>query len=289
MASLGTAGRIAAAFIHSKLTPLVIVASTALGVMAVLGLAREEEPQIIVPMVDVFVDVPGATPAEVEQRVTRPVEKLLWEIPGVEYVYSTSSPGRSMVIVRFKVGEDQEHAIVRLNQKLHANADKIPPGAHGPLVKLRSIDDVPILAITLWSTRYDDHQLRLLAAQLHDSIKEVPDVSDVAIIGGRPRVASVEIDPARLEVYGLDPLMVRSAIQGERPHRRHGPAGRGAVGDTRGRRCASSRSSNCAMSWSRLARDARFVSPTWRRSAIGMPTPRPTCATTCAASGPRRR
>ncbi len=214
MASLGTAGRIAAAFIHSKLTPLVIVASTALGVMAVLGLAREEEPQIIVPMVDVFVDVPGATPAEVEQRVTRPVEKLLWEIPGVEYVYSTSSPGRSMVIVRFKVGEDQEHAMVRLNQKLHANADKIPPGAHGPLVKLRSIDDVPILGITLWSTRYDDHQLRLLAAQLHDSIKEVPDVSDVTIIGGRPRVASVEIDPARLEVYGLDPLMVRSAIQG---------------------------------------------------------------------------
>jgi multidrug efflux pump subunit AcrB len=214
MAGLGMAGRIAAAFIHSKLTPLVIVAATALGVMAVLGLPREEEPQIIVPMVDVFVDVPGASPAEVEQRVTRPVEKLLWEIPGVEYVYSTSSPGRAMVVVRFRVGENQEDALVRLNQKLASNTDRIPPGAHGPLVKLRSIDDVPILGITLWSTRYDDHQLRLLAAQLHDAVKEVPDVSEVALIGGRPRVASVEIDPARLEVYGVDPLMVRAAIQG---------------------------------------------------------------------------
>ena len=211
---IGTAGRIAAAFIHSKLTPLVIVASTVLGLMAVLGLPREEEPQIIVPMVDVFVDLPGATPAEVEQRVTRPLEKLLWEIPGVEYVYSTSSPGRAMVIVRFTVGEDQERALVRLNQKLASNSDRIPPGVQGPLVKLRSIDDVPVLAFTLWSARYDDHQLRLLAAQLHDAIKEVPDVSEVTILGGRPRIASVELDPARLEVYGVDPLLVRDAIVG---------------------------------------------------------------------------
>ena len=214
MGALGTAGRVAAAFIHSKLTPLVIVAATALGLMAVLALPREEEPQIIVPMVDVFVELPGAPPAEVEQRVTRPLEKLLWEIPGVEYVYSTSSPGRSMVIVRFEVGENQERALVRLNEKLHANEDRIPPGVRGPLVKLRSIDDVPILGITLWSTRYDDHQLRLLAAQLHDAVKEVPDVSEVALIGGRPRVASVEIDPSKLEVYGVDPLMIRGAIQG---------------------------------------------------------------------------
>src|SRR5512147_610932 len=107
----GMAGRMAAAFIDSKLTPLVIVASIALGVMAVAALPREEEPQIIVPMIDVFVGVPGATPAEVEQRVTRPMEKLLWEIPGVEYLYSTSSPGMSMVIVRFKVGESEDRAL----------------------------------------------------------------------------------------------------------------------------------------------------------------------------------
>ncbi len=120
----------------------------ALGALAVVALPREEEPQIIVPMVDVFVEMPGATPADVEQRVTRPMEQLLWEVPGVEYVYSTSSAGQSMVVVRFKVGEAEEAALVRLNQKLAANADRIPPGVIGPIVKPRSIDDVPILAVT---------------------------------------------------------------------------------------------------------------------------------------------
>ena len=143
----GIAGRLAAAFIHSKLTPLVIVASLLLGVFAVIVLPREEEPQIIVPMADVFVEMPGATPAEVEQRVTRPIEKLLWEVPGVEYLYSTSSEGRSMIVVRFLVGQNEEAAIVRLNQKLAANADERPPGASPPLVKLRSIDDVPMIDV----------------------------------------------------------------------------------------------------------------------------------------------
>ena len=164
---LGVAGRLAASFIPSKLTPLLIVGSIALGAFAVAALPREEEPQIIVPMVDVFVELAGANPAEVEQRITRPLEKLLWEVPGVEYIYSTSSPGQSMVIVRFLVGEDEERALVRLNQKLASNADRMPPGASAPLVKPRSIDDVPILAVTLWSEEYDDHQLRILAALIH--------------------------------------------------------------------------------------------------------------------------
>jgi multidrug efflux pump subunit AcrB len=124
----GLAGRMAAAFIESKLTPLFLIASLALGLLSVIALPREEEPQIIVPMIDVMVQMPGASPAEVEQRVTRPMEKLLWEIPGVEYVYSTSSPGMSMVIVRFFVGQNEEQAIVRLNQKLFANMDIVPPG-----------------------------------------------------------------------------------------------------------------------------------------------------------------
>ena len=128
----GVAGRMAAAFIHSKLTSLFILASMALGALAVVALPREEEPQIIVPMVDVFVEMPGATPADVEQRVTRPMEQLLWEVPGVEYVYSTSSPGQSMVVVRFKVDEPQEAALVRLNQKLAANADRIHQASSGP-------------------------------------------------------------------------------------------------------------------------------------------------------------
>src|SRR5678815_292286 len=208
----GAAGRMAAVFIHSKLTPLFILASMALGALAVLALPREEEPQIIVPMVDVFVEMPGATPADVEQRVTRPLEQLLWEVPGVEYVYSTSSPGQAMVVVRFTVNEPLEAALVRLNQKLAANADRIPPGVIGPLVKPRSIDDVPILAVTLWSARYADDQLRSLAVQLRDAIAEVDDVSEVTIIGGRPRQVRVNIDPARLSAYELDPLSVQQAI-----------------------------------------------------------------------------
>jgi multidrug efflux pump subunit AcrB len=208
----GAAGRMAAAFIHSKLTPLFILASIALGAVAVVALPREEEPQIIVPMVDVFVEMPGATPADVEQRVTRPMEQLLWEVPGVEYVYSTSSPGQSMVVVRFKVDEPQEAALVRLNQKLAANADRIPPGIIGPFVKPRSIDDVPILAITMWSPRYADDQLRSLAVQLREAIAEVNDVSEVTIIGGRARQVRVDIDPARLSAHDLDPLSVQQAI-----------------------------------------------------------------------------
>jgi len=212
-ATYGAAGRLAAAFIHSKLTPLFIVASMALGALAVVALPREEEPQIVVPMVDVFVEMPGATPADVEQRVTRPLEQLLWEVPGVEYVYSTSSPGQSMVVVRFKVGEAEEAALSRLNQKLAANADRVPPGVVGPIVKPRSIDDVPILAVTVWSERYGDDQLRALAAQLRDAIAEVTNVSEVTLIGGRPRQLRVEIDPARLAAYGLDPLAVQRAIR----------------------------------------------------------------------------
>jgi multidrug efflux pump subunit AcrB len=208
----GAPGRIAAAFIHSKLTPLLILASMALGVLAVLALPREEEPQIVVPMVDVFAEMPGATPADVEQRVTRPLEQLLWEVPGVEYVYSTSSPGQSMVVVRFTVDEPQEAALVRLNQKLAAHADRIPPGVIGPIVKPRSIDDVPILTVAVWSARYADDQLRSLAVQLREAIAEVNDVSEVTIIGGRPRQVRVEIDPARLSAYDLDPLSVQQAI-----------------------------------------------------------------------------
>jgi multidrug efflux pump subunit AcrB len=158
--------------------------------------------------------MPGASPAEVEQRVTRPLEQLLWEIPGVEYLYSTSSPGQSMVIVRFRVGEPEEAALVRLNQKLAANADRIPPGVVGPLVKPRSIDNVPILALTLASSRDGDDQLRRLAAQLREAVAEVPDVSEVTIIGGQPGQVHVTLDPARLEARGVAASAVAGAIGG---------------------------------------------------------------------------
>ncbi|HSE97882.1 MAG TPA: efflux RND transporter permease subunit, partial [Blastocatellia bacterium] len=193
-AEIGIAGRMARAFIASKLTPLIIVASVLLGVGAVLLLPREEEPQIIVPMIDVFVEMPGASAKEVEERVTRPMEKLLWEVPGVEYIYSTSAPGQAMAVVRFYVGQNEEESIVRLNQKMFANFDLIPPGASPPLVKPRSIDDVPILALTFSSDRYDHFTLRRIASQVHDSIKEINDVSEAKIIGGQRRQLRVTLD-----------------------------------------------------------------------------------------------
>src|SRR6476659_7315787 len=129
MNNLGFAGKIAKIFIKSKLTPLIIAGSILLGIGAVYMLPREEEPQIIVPMIDVMVQMPGASPKEIEERVTEPMEKLLWEIPGVEYIYSTSSPGAAIATVRFRVGQNEEEAIVLLNQKLFANADLVPQGA----------------------------------------------------------------------------------------------------------------------------------------------------------------
>jgi multidrug efflux pump subunit AcrB len=212
MKELGIAGRVAHAFINSKLTPLIIAASICLGIGAVLLLPREEEPQIIVPMIDIFVQMPGASAKEVEERVTRPMEDLLWEIPGVEYIYSTSSAGQSMAIVRFYVGEDEERSIVRLNQKMFANFDRIPPGASQPLIKPRSINDVPILAFTLWSDHYDHFMLRRVAAQVHDQIKEVRDVSEVKIIGGQRRQVRVMLDQMKMASRHIAPGLVAQML-----------------------------------------------------------------------------
>ena len=213
MENVGIAGRLAGAFIRSKLTPLIIAGSVLLGIGAVVLLPREEEPQIIVPMIDVMVQMPGASSKEVEERVTKPMEKLLWEIPGVEYIYSTSSPGASIAIVRFKIGENEENAIVRLNQKLFANFDLMPPGASQPLVKPRSIDDVPVLALTLSSSSYDHFTLRRIAAQISDQIKEVDNVSDVKIIGGQRRQIRVLLDDARMSSRNVAPASILAMIE----------------------------------------------------------------------------
>ncbi|MEA1996847.1 MAG: efflux RND transporter permease subunit, partial [Gemmatimonadota bacterium] len=154
MKSMQFAGKIGQSFIESKVTPLLVVAALFLGLISVLKTPREEEPQIVVPMVDVMVALPGASPTEVEARLTEPLEKMFWEIPGVEFVYSISRPGQALVVVRFLVGEDMERSLVKLYNKLIYNLDRMPPGAGTPLVKSRSIDDVPVLALTLWSDRY---------------------------------------------------------------------------------------------------------------------------------------
>ncbi|MBX3745618.1 MAG: efflux RND transporter permease subunit [Verrucomicrobiae bacterium] len=202
----GLAGRVAAAFIDSKLTPLIVLAAVLLGAFAVVMLPREEEPQIKVPMVDVMVAMPGFSAREVAERATRPMEKLLWEIPGVEYLYSTSREGESLVIVRFRVGEDLEESLVKLNQKLASNFDRIPHGVTTPLVKPRSIDDVPILALTFHSARYDHLTLRRLAAQVDDAVKQVPLVAETQLIGGSRRQLRVLLDPARLAARQLSPV-----------------------------------------------------------------------------------
>lgn len=201
------------AFVDSKLTPLIIVATLLLGAFAILATPREEEPQIIVPMMDVFVEMSGASTREVEERVTIPMEKKLTEIPGVEYIYSTSMPGMSMAVVRFYVGQDEEDSIVKLYNKLYSHLDLIPPGASQPLIKPRSIDDVPILALTLWSDRYDHYTLRRVAAQIDDQLNDVQGISETTLIGGQRRQLRIVLDPTRMAAFRVDPVGLIASLQ----------------------------------------------------------------------------
>ena len=224
MTAHGISGRLAAYFIDSKLTPLLIIASLLLGVVAIIKTPREEEPQIVVPMIDIFVAAPGMTAREVERRVTTPMEGLLWEIPGVEYVYSTSSPGGSMAVVRFKVGEDEERSILKTYNKMYANFDVIPPGVSQPLIKPRSIDDVPILSVTLYADpdiappAYDGLSLRRVAAEVEIAVKRITDVAQTQLIGGQRRQIRVELDAERLRHYGLAPSTVLRSLQASNRH-----------------------------------------------------------------------
>ena len=211
---MGIAGRVAKAFLRSKLTPLVTFASLAVGGIALLATPREEEPQISVPMIDVSTALPGATPTEVEQLLTRPAEKLMWEIPGVEHVYSVAGDGWTMITVRFAVGEDQGRSVSAVHAKLAAAADQAPPGALPPLVRPHTIDDVPFYALTLHSASDGPEVLRQVAAHLEDEIRTIPDVAATMLIGGRPRQVRVVLDPARLAAAGLSPLEVMGALRG---------------------------------------------------------------------------
>ena len=180
----------------------------ALGIFAVAIIPREEEPQILVPMLDITTAMPGASPAEVEERVTLPIENLVHQISGVEYVYSTASPGQSLVIVRFLVGTPQEDALIKVYSKLYSNFDRMPPGVSQPLIKARSIDDVPILALTLWGDHYNGYQLRAIAAEMQHNFEQISDVSETTIIGGLPRTMRVVLSTEKLSAYGLSPLAI---------------------------------------------------------------------------------
>jgi len=192
----GLAGNLASSFLSSKLTPILIAASLFLGAFAVVRLPREEEPQIHVPMFDIFVPFPGASATEVEERVVRVGERKLWEIPDVEYIYTTAEPGMALFVVRFKVGTDPEEAMTRVYTKTFANVDLLPPGSMAPLIKPRSIDDVPIAALTL--TGAEPLALRRAAAAVREEVTSIPDVAETTIIGGRRRQFLVHFDPSAL-------------------------------------------------------------------------------------------
>ena len=222
MNDLGFAGKIARAFIDSKLTPLIVGASLLLGLYSILATPREEEPQIVVPMVDVYLPMPGSSPKEVEQRLVAPFEKKIWEIKGVEYVYSASRPGMGIVTVRFVVGENMEQSLVKLYNKVMSSRDILPPGSLEPLVVPKSIDDVPILSLTLWSERYDHHALRRVAQELRDELEKADNVAETEIKGGLPRELKVRLDAGKLSSYGLAPLAVMGALEKANVARRAG-------------------------------------------------------------------
>jgi len=200
-------------FANSKLTPLIIGMSILLGAFAVWNLPREEEPQISVPIFDVFVPFPGASAEEVERRIVNLGERKFWEIPGVEYVYSTAEPEGAFFIVRFRVGESMEESLIKLYTKVYSNLDFLPQGASQPLIKMRSIDDVPVLALTFYSGSRDALSLRKIVAKLQALINAVPDVSETHIIGGRKREFQVFFDDRKLTERLLNPLEVAKLIR----------------------------------------------------------------------------
>lgn len=210
----GLSGNIAKGFIQSKLTILLMIGFLLIGGYSTFLIPREEEPQITVPMADIFIGYPGATPKDVETKVAAPLEKIISNIKGVEYVYSTSMEGQVMLIVQFKVGEDVERSLVKLYSELMKNMDKMPQGITLPLIKTRAIDDVPVLGLTLWSDKYDDYQLKQMGQALTNEVKKIPDVSDIHLLGGRSREVKVLLDKNKMAENHIDFLSISKQIQG---------------------------------------------------------------------------
>ncbi|MGO9172078.1 MAG: efflux RND transporter permease subunit [Rhodomicrobium sp.] len=201
------------AFIHSPLTLLFLIACLALGVLGFMFTPRQEDPQIDVPMVDVFFQFPGASAEQVASLATDPLERMMSEIAGVKHVYSASQRGGGMVTVEFDVGQKMEPSLVRLYDKLSSNMDKIPPGVSQPLVKPKAVDDVPVVTLTLWSDSVDDASLRLVALEVMQHLKEVRSTSQSFIVGGRPEEVRVEVLPERLKGFGIGLDQLAGAIR----------------------------------------------------------------------------
>lgn len=209
----GISGKIANFFINSKLTILLMVALMIIGSYSSFLIPREEEPQINVPMADVMVMYPGANPSEVENRVVKPLEKIIGNIKGVEHIHSMAFNGYSMMVVQFYVGENSEDSYVKLYDELMKHQDMFPDGVMQPMVKTRSIDDVPMLGLTLWSENYDDFQLRQLAEEVTNEIEKVKDVAITKEIGGRTRELKVVLDKDKMAENGVDALSIMQMVK----------------------------------------------------------------------------
>src|SRR5262249_12038098 len=205
--------RIVKKFLDSNLSLILILLATILG-LAALGLTpREEDPQIVVPLADIYVNFPGHSAAEVEQLIATPLEKILYQIDGVEFVYSLSREGQAIITVRYYVGEDRERSLVKLHKKIDENLDAVPSGVTGWVVKPVEIDDVPITTLTLASESADDMTLRRVGEELAQRLAGIQEVSRAYVVGGRPRVVQVLMDPDRMSGHHVSPLELRRAIQ----------------------------------------------------------------------------
>ncbi len=210
---LGIAGRIAKQFINSPVTPLLMMAFLGIGLLGLFFTPRQEDPKISVPMVDVFIQYPGASADQVASLVTEPLERLMSEIPGVRHVFSATQRGGNIVTVQFRVGEDLGESIVKVHDKLQSNLDLIPPGVSKPLVKPIGIDDVSVVTATLWSDDVDDSTLRTLALDVLQRLEEIPNTGKGFVVGGRAEQIRVEILPERLAGYGIAPEQIANTIR----------------------------------------------------------------------------
>jgi len=206
--------RIVGVFLTSRLSILLLLASLGAGVVALAVTPREEEPQIVVPFADVIVRRPGASAEEMEKLVSSPLEQKLWEIDGVEAVYSMSRPGEAVVTVRFHVGQDRERSLVKIWNKVLSSQDVLPPGTAGWTVKPVEIDDVPIVVLTLSAKdpALDAAALRRIADEVLDKLARVPDAGRSGVVGGPRRRVTAYLDPARLAARGVAPLEVVRAL-----------------------------------------------------------------------------
>lgn len=209
----GISGKIANFFINSKLTILLMVALMIIGVYSSTLIPREEEPQINVPMADIMVGYPGASPKELENRVVKPLEKLISNIKGVEHIHSMAMNGQAMIIVQFKVGQDIERSYVKLYDELMKHQHDFPEGVYTPIVKTRSIDDVPMMGVTLWSEKYNDYDLRQIGEEVASEIKKVQEVSITKVIGGRNRQLRILLDKDKMAESGVDPLGIMQMVK----------------------------------------------------------------------------